>query len=59
MSEYFILPSVSTQVLLREGVDVPDHLLHLSDVSPQLQVLAMFFLGLSISVKRWWKVASG
>ena len=33
MSEYFILPSVSTQLLLREGVDVPDHLLHLSDVS--------------------------
>ena len=28
MSECFILPSVSTQLLLREGVDVPDHLLH-------------------------------
>ena len=34
MSEYFIFPSVSTQLLLREGVDVPDHFLHLSDVSP-------------------------
>ena len=43
MSEYFILPRVSTQLLLREGVDVPDHLLHLSDVSPQLQVLALGF----------------
>ena len=32
MFEYFILPSVSTQLLLREGGDVPDHLLHLSDV---------------------------
>ena len=40
MSEYFIFPSVSTQLLLREGVDVPDHLLNLSGVSPQLQVLA-------------------
>ena len=50
MSEYFILPSVSTQLLLREGVDVPDHLLHLSDVSPQLQVLAMgVFLGFLFS----------
>ena len=36
MSECFILPSVSTQLLLREGVDGPDHLLHLLDVSPQL-----------------------
>ena len=43
MSEYFILPSVSTQLLLREGVYVPDHLRHLPDVSPQLQVLAMGF----------------
>ena len=43
MSEYFILPSVSTQLLLREGDKVPDHLRHLSDVSPQLQVLAMGF----------------
>ena len=45
MSEYFILPSVSTQLLLQEGVEVPDHLRHLSDVSPQLQVLAMGFSG--------------
>ena len=43
MSEYFMLPSVSTQILLREGVNVPDHLRHLPDVSPQLQVLAMGF----------------
>ena len=43
MSEYFILPRVSTQLLLREGVKVPDELRHLSDVSPQLQVLAMGF----------------
>ena len=40
MSEYFILPRVSTHLLLREGVD---HLRHLSDVSPQLQVLAVGF----------------
>ena len=58
MSEYFILPSVSTQLLLREGVDVPDHLLHVFDVSPQLHLLWVF-LGLFISVRRWWKVASG
>ena len=44
MSEHFILPSVSTQLLLREGVEAPGHLQHLSDVSPQLQVLAMGFL---------------
>ena len=43
MSEYFILPRVSTHLLLREGVKVPDHLRHLSDVSPQLQVLAVGF----------------
>ena len=43
MSEYFILPSVSTQLLLREGVKVPDHLRHLSGVSPQRQVLAKGF----------------
>ena len=43
MSESFILPRVSTHLLLREGVKVPDHLRHLSDVSPQLQVLAMGF----------------
>ena len=43
MSEYFILPMVSTHLLLREGVKVPDHLRHLSDVSPQLQVLAIGF----------------
>ena len=30
MSAYFILPSVSTQLLLQEGVEVPDHLLHLT-----------------------------
>ena len=34
---------MSTQLLLREGVKVPDHLRHLSDVSLQLQVLAMGF----------------
>ena len=46
MSECFILPSVSIQLLLREGVNVPEHLRHLPDVSPQLRVLAMvFFLG--------------
>ena len=38
MSENFILPSMSTQLLLWEGVDVPEHLLRLPDVSPQLQV---------------------
>ena len=43
MSEYFILPRVSTHLLLRERVEAPDHLRHLSDVSPQLQVLAMGF----------------
>ena len=43
MSEYFILPNVSTQLLLREGVKVPDHLRHLPDVSPQLQVRAVGF----------------
>ena len=43
MSEYFILPKVSTHLLLREGGDVPGHLRHLSGVSPQLQVLAMGF----------------
>ena len=37
MSEFFILPKVSTRV------KVPDHLRHLSDVFPQLQVLAMGF----------------
>ena len=26
MSENFILPGVSTQLLLREGVNVPEHL---------------------------------
>ena len=41
MSEYPILPTVSTQLLLRKGVKVPDHLRHLPDVSRQLQVLAM------------------
>ena len=41
MSEYFILSKVCTQLLLREGVRVPDHVRHLFDVSPQLQVLAM------------------
>ena len=59
MSEYFILPSVSTELLLREGVKVPDHLRRLSHMSPQLQVLAIgFFLGLSVSVRRWWRAAS-
>ena len=43
MSDYFILPSVSTRLLLQEGVEVPDHWLHLPDVSPQLQVLAVGF----------------
>ena len=43
MSDFFILPSVSTQLLLREGVKVPDHLRHLSGVSPQRQVLAKGF----------------
>ena len=43
MSEFFILPNVSTQLLLHEGVEVPDHLRHLPNVSPQLQVLAMGF----------------
>ena len=43
MSDYFILPSVSTQLFLREGVKVPDHLLHLPVVSPLLQVLAKGF----------------
>ena len=43
MSEFFILPSVPTQLPLREGVDVPDHLQHLPHVSPQLQILAMGF----------------
>ena len=48
MSEYFILPRVSTQLLLLEGVKVPDHLRHSPDVSPQRQVLAtVVFLGLS------------
>ena len=41
MSEYFILPSVSTRLLLLTCVIVPDHLRHLTDVSPQLQVFAM------------------
>ena len=59
MSEYFILPSVSTQMLLREGVNVPDHLRHLPDVSPKLQVFAMVFLGLFVSVTRLWKDVSG
>ena len=43
MSEFFILPSVPTQLLQREGVKVRDHLLHLPEVYPQLQVLAMGF----------------
>ena len=30
-------------MLLREGVKVPHHSRHLSDVSPQLQILAMGF----------------
>ena len=33
MSEFFILPNVPTQLLLREGVKVPDHLRHLPNVS--------------------------
>ena len=46
MSEYFSLPNVSIQLLLCEGVNVPEHVRHLPDVSPPLQVLAMgFFLG--------------
>ena len=50
MSENFVLPSVSTQLLLREGVNVPEHFRHLPTVSQQLQVLAMFFfLGLFLS----------
>ena len=43
MSEFFILPSVPTQLLFREGVNAPDHSRHVPDVSPQLQVLAMGF----------------
>ena len=43
MSECFMLPNASTQLLLREGVKVPDHLRPLPVVSPQLQVLAMVF----------------
>ena len=31
-------------LFLQEGVELPDHLLHLPDVSPQLQVLAMGFV---------------
>ena len=42
-SEYFILPRVSTHLILREGSKVPDHFPHLSGVSQQLQVLAMGF----------------
>ena len=34
MSEYFISPRVSIQLLLQEGVEVPDNWLHLPDVSP-------------------------
>ena len=34
-----------TQLLFREGVQVPDDLQHLPNVSPQLQVLALAFLG--------------
>ena len=41
MSDFFNLPSVPTQLLLREGVKVPDLLQHPPNVSPQLQVLAM------------------
>ena len=37
------MPKVSTHLLLREGVEIPDHLRHLPDVSPQRQVLAMGF----------------
>ena len=33
----------SAHLLLREGGKVPDHLRHLSNVSPQLQVLAIGF----------------
>ena len=45
VSEYSILPSVSTQLLMLEGFDVPEHLRHLPEVSPRLQILAMgFFL---------------
>ena len=43
MGENFILPGVSTQLLLQEGVDVPEHLRHLPVLSLQLQVLAMGF----------------
>ena len=53
------LHSVSTQLLLRKGVNVLDHVLHLSEVSPQLQVLALGFSWALISVRKWWKVASG
>ena len=41
MSENFVLPSVSTRRLLREGANVPEHLRDLPAASPQLQVLAM------------------
>ena len=43
MSEFYILPSVPTQLLLREHVKVPDLAQHLPNVSPQLQVLSMGF----------------
>ena len=44
MSEYFILPrGCPLTCSFGERVKFPDHLRHLSDVSPQLQVLAMGF----------------
>ena len=42
-------------LFLQEGVELPDPLLHLPDVSPQLQVLAMG-LSWALSARRWWKV---
>ena len=59
MPEHFILPRVSTHLLLREGVEVPNHLRHLSDVFPQLQVLAMGFSWALYFCQKWWRVVYG
>ena len=46
VSEYFILPCVSTQLLLREGVEVPDDLLHYLMCHRNFRSLLWVFLGL-------------
>ena len=46
---YFILPSVSTQLLLREGVEVPDDLLHYLMCHRDFRSWLWVFLGLFFS----------